>query len=72
MGDWGNEKEEVWWQSMTGETWSLKYYNNGNSLSVGPTCPYLQSGYNQCIINRDSSGQVQSLIGPDGKVYERI
>jgi len=65
-------KEEVWWQSMTGETWSLKYYNNGNSLSVGPTCPYLQSGYNQCIINRDSSGQVQSLIGPDGKVYERI
>lgn len=65
-------KEEVWWQSMTGETWSLKYYNNGNSLSVGPTCPYLQSGYNQCIINRDSRGEVISLIGPDGKVYERI
>ena len=65
-------KEEVRWQSQNGEHRSLKYRTK-KILSVGPTCPYAKSGYNECNIIFDSSGSiVQSLMGPGEKVYKRI
>jgi hypothetical protein len=64
-------KNEVWWQSTNGETWSLQHMSR-NKLAVGKTCPYLQDGYTMCVISRNDIGQVESLSGPNGKSFKRI
>ena len=64
-------KNEVWWQSTNGETWSLQYASR-NKLIVGETCPYLKDGYTMCTITRNSDGEVESLAGPNGRIFTRI
>mmetsp|Transcript_4080 Transcript_4080/g.5972 ORF Transcript_4080/g.5972 Transcript_4080/m.5972 type:complete len:781 (+) Transcript_4080:315-2657(+) len=63
--------DEVWWQSTNGETWSLRYASR-NKLYVGPTCPYLKDGYKICKVNRNSEGEVASLVGPKNEVFKLI
>lgn len=64
-------KEEVWWQSTNGETWSLKCLERHN-LKVGETCPYQKDGYTHCAVTRDADNEVESLEGPFGRVFKRI
>lgn len=62
---------EVWWQGTNGEAWSLKYASR-NKLVVGETCPYLKDGYRECSISRNADGEVESLVGPGGRIFKRI
>jgi hypothetical protein len=64
-------KNEVWWQSTNGETWSLQHAAR-DKLIVGETCPYLKDGYTMCTITRNSDGVVESLAGPNGRTFTRI
>ena len=43
-----------------------------NAIIVGETCPYLKDGYNVCTITRNSGGEVESLAGPNGRIFTRI